>query len=246
MIETLHIAAQYLATAAISFIEKKDDDSHTNLGWKNHSLVTHAFPNGDALRLNYKTYALEWQHNNGAIDSWPLDEKTHQQTLAWLTSKAASSEMANAYSYNLHYDLPYPKIVGDTVFKLNSQEEIDKLMAQRDLAQASLETVLKSGDYQSSIRIWPHHFDTGAFVTTNAGLGIGLGMAIPDTLINDFYLYVSAYKGHDAVELPSDTTIGLGRYYNNSWKGFALPVSRLSEQEAISFFSEAMACYLRQ
>lgn len=31
----MHLASQYLAAAAISFVPKKDDDSHTNLGWSN-------------------------------------------------------------------------------------------------------------------------------------------------------------------------------------------------------------------
>ena len=33
MKEQIHLAAQYLAAAGISFLEKRDDDSHTNLGF---------------------------------------------------------------------------------------------------------------------------------------------------------------------------------------------------------------------
>ena len=43
MEKQMHLAAQYLAAAGISFLEKKDDDSHTNLGFsiKDQCLYTH-------------------------------------------------------------------------------------------------------------------------------------------------------------------------------------------------------------
>lgn len=39
----MHLAAQYLAAAGISFVAKEDDDSHTNLGFsaETGSMTTH-------------------------------------------------------------------------------------------------------------------------------------------------------------------------------------------------------------
>ena len=74
--------------------------------------------------------------------------------------------------------------------------------------------------------------------------GIGLGMAIPDAMINDFYFYVSGYIGHDAIELPSETTLEKGSYHSEGWKGFALPVSGVTEEEVVSFFTNAINQYL--
>ena len=68
-------------------------------------------------------------------------------------------------------------------------------------------------------------------------------MAIPDTMINDFYLYVSGYKGHDAIELPPETTLENGSYHSEGWKGFALPVEGISDEEAKTFFTNAMNQY---
>ena len=44
-IQNLHLAAQYLAAGGISFIEKKSDDSHTNLAWNKteNRMTTHVF-----------------------------------------------------------------------------------------------------------------------------------------------------------------------------------------------------------
>jgi hypothetical protein len=38
MKDQLHIAAQYLAAANMSFLEKKADDSHTNLGFNTDTM----------------------------------------------------------------------------------------------------------------------------------------------------------------------------------------------------------------
>ncbi|MEM6380925.1 MAG: hypothetical protein AAF705_22325, partial [Bacteroidota bacterium] len=59
MVKTFHIAAQYLTTVAISFLEKKDDDSHTNLGWKNGGLHTHPLSSANCtLTLDYSSFSL--------------------------------------------------------------------------------------------------------------------------------------------------------------------------------------------
>lgn len=58
----MHLAAQYLAAAGISFVEKKADYSHTNLGWSidKQRLETHPLSEkGDVLALNYNTFSLE-------------------------------------------------------------------------------------------------------------------------------------------------------------------------------------------
>jgi hypothetical protein len=100
-------------------------------------------------------------------------------------------------------------------------------------------------DSNISVRVWPHHFDSGAFYMANENLGIGLGMAIPDSMINDFYLYVSAYHGHSFVELSKKIEISKGTYYNQGWKGFALPLHGITKEDANSFFSESINIYIQ-
>ena len=246
MITTVHTVAQYLATAAISFIEKKDDDSHTNLGWADHVLETHPFPNGDALGLNYDNFSLEWKHQNGNKEHLLLNNKTHKEIVDWISKTSETNGLKKAYSYSLHYQLPYPKVDDTTTFNLTSQDDLNRLIHHRDLAQYVIETILKSGSYESAVRIWPHHFDTGAFFSVNNKLEIGIGMAIPDSLIDDFYFYVSGYKGHNAVDLPTNSSLEIGTYFNDGWKGFALPIKEVDEKLAVDFYQLAINAYLKQ
>lgn len=134
----MHLAAQYLAAAGISFVEKKADDSHTNLGWSidKQRLETHPLSTaGDVLSLNYTTFSLEWiSPKNNA--SFLLEGKTHQQVLKWLTS-SADAILGKKYTYDFHYDLPC-SIDDSFTFKFDATK-LKQLADLRSLTQSSLE-----------------------------------------------------------------------------------------------------------
>ncbi|MEH6512540.1 MAG: hypothetical protein V7670_13840 [Maribacter arcticus] len=160
----MHLAAQYLAAAGISFVEKKADDSHTNLGWSidKQRLETHPLSEkGDVLALNYNTFSLEWNSpKNNA--SFVLNGKTHQQVLEWLTN-SVDTFLGKKYTYDFHYDLPY-SIDDSFTFKLDAFK-LKELADLRSLTQSSLEKTLAVNGLTSDIRFWPHHFDSGAYVS---------------------------------------------------------------------------------
>ena len=114
----MHLAVQYLAAAGISFVAKKDDDSHTNVGFSIEKTCMETHPiseNGDILSLDYKYFSLNWNSKSGSI-SFPLDGATHADILNWL--KETSKTFINkSYSYEFHYDLPY-EMTDDFKFKL--------------------------------------------------------------------------------------------------------------------------------
>ncbi|OUS00410.1 hypothetical protein A9Q86_10590 [Flavobacteriales bacterium 33_180_T64] len=244
MEETMHIAAQYLATSAISFITKEDDDSHTNLGWINRTLETHPFINGDKLGLNYEHFSLEWIHSDGNKEHLFLNNVTHKEVIDWIALMSIDNHIEKVYSYLMHYDLPYKKISDTFRFKLTSQNDLNQLIKKRDLAQHVISKVLTSNNYISPIRIWPHHFDTGAFVNINKKLSIGIGMAIPDSLIDDFYFYISGYNNHKPINLELPKNINKETYYTNGWQGFAIPISESDEDSIIDFCQVAINLYL--
>ena len=76
MVEAFHIAAQYLTTVAISFLDKKDDDSHTNLGWKEGALHTRSLSEDNCIfSLDYESFTLIWSNDVGYKNSLELDGK---------------------------------------------------------------------------------------------------------------------------------------------------------------------------
>lgn len=242
MKKQMHLASQYLAAAGISFVEKKADDSHTNLGWsiEKQQLETHPLSkDGDVLALNYNTFSLEWNSpKNNA--SFMMDGKTHQQVLEWLTN-TANSFLNKKYTYDFHYELPYS--IDDSFTFNRDASQLKELSNLRTLAQASLEKTLQETGLKSDIRIWPHHFDSGAYVSVTSKLSIGFGLAIPDDLVNDHYFYISGYEGHNRLDTSEFDSLLLGEWKNEGFKGAVLPATKINEEQAIQFFTEAINIY---
>ncbi|MDO6596680.1 hypothetical protein Q4512_07115 [Oceanihabitans sp. 2_MG-2023] len=241
MKEQMHIAAQYLSAAGISFLDKKDDDSHTNMGFNvsKASLESHLLSkNGDQLCLNYNDFSLQWKSKAKTV-SFDLDGATHQDVLSWLTD-TSKSHLDKAYTYNLHYDLPY-SIDNSYIFQLESTEELKELIQLRTLAQLSLEQINTDFNKTASIRVWPHHFDTGIYTQLDdSAMSFGLGLAIPDNLSDVHYLYISGYKDGKAIEPSNFNALKNGTWINKDFKGAILPATQVSKKEAVLFFKEAI------
>lgn len=247
MTTQMHLAAQYLAAASISFLDKKEDDSHTNLGYSIETKRLSTRPltaSGISLSLNYDLFALEW-FDNSETNTLRLEGTTHIDVLQWIREMIKHSNLNKTYDYKLHYELPYT-INDDYVFRLEDTNRLKELIQYRTLAQLVLQDFLQKHKLKSEIRIWPHHFDTGAFSTieNSKGLTIGLGLAIPDTMCNDYYFYISGYKGHESLTTISFKPLTRGNWFNDNFKGAVLPVSKIEKNEGVTFFDEALVQYL--
>ncbi len=239
----MHLAAQYLAAAGISFVTKRDDDSHTNLGFSitKSSMETHPLSeNGDVLSLDYKNFSLNWRSENDST-FLSLDGATHSDVLSWLEG-TSKSFLNKSYDYQFHYDLPY-EIDDDFMFKLFDSNKLKELVQLRVLTQLTLEQVLKDHNLTSDIRVWPHHFDSGAYASLDKNTAIGLGLAVPDTMSTEHYFYISGYKGHDALATEGFSPLSNGEWKNKGFKGAILPAAALDKQEAVLFFKKTIENY---
>jgi hypothetical protein len=240
MKKQMHLAAQYLAAAGISFVAKKEDDSHTNLGFDvpNCYMYTHPLSEaGDRLTLNYSTFSIDWILGKEKT-TFSLNGKSHKEVVAWI-SETASAKLDRPYIYGFHYELPYT-IDDNFVFKLDALK-LKKLLQLRLVSQIALQQVVDEQKIISDVRVWPHHFDTGAFHVSE--ISIGFGMAPPDSLTENHYLYVSGYKGQDAVDVSNFAPLTLGEWKNDGFKGAILSANKLSLEETKQFFTKAIDYY---
>lgn len=245
MIQHFHLASQYLSTAGKSFLAHKEDDSHTNMKFSpaEKSLLTWPLDDtGTQLALNYNTFSLVWKTTTPQFLS--LKGKTHKEVVNWLRKMTKSSKFTAPYEYNLHYKLPYSMGNEDT-FELTSEDEAQELIRIRTLAQNILTTFLETENLKSDVRVWPHHFDTGAFAHLHDGSGksIGLGLAIPDDMVDDFYFYISGYRGNTGLRTWAFPPLTYGKWHNNGFKGGVLSASEITEEIGLQFFREALGAY---
>ncbi|MEO0570809.1 MAG: hypothetical protein AAF039_03820 [Bacteroidota bacterium] len=238
--EQIHFALQYLATAGKSFLEHQPDDSHTNLGFnpENNTIETWKLDErGSKLGLDLNDFSLNWIDKNL---KFPLNGETHTTIVAWLIATASKIGLTKIYAFDLHYELPFK---WNNTYKFHVEDKIvlRHEIRIRTLANRVLELFLNQIQLQSTIRIWPHHFDTGAFVVLDDGSGksIGMGMAIPDALVNDHYFYISGYCGHDNIDTNTLKKMSLGGWKNEGFKGAVLPVGSVNVDKAVQFLGEA-------
>ncbi|MCW5517678.1 hypothetical protein [Muriicola sp. Z0-33] len=244
MDKMMYLAAQYLAAAGISFLDKIADDSHTNLGFVtgNASLNTRQLnQEGDVLSLNYERFTLNWngKANNESIR---LDGNTHQQIVNWIEDQARQAAMEQSYTFNFHYDLPYD-IEDNFTFKLLDASRLSELTHLRILAQLVLEKFLSAEGLTSEIRVWPHHFDTGVYAIDqqDAALAIGAGLAIPDTVADEHYFYLSVYKNHKAIATENLDPLSNGRWHSKGFVGAVLPAKNETVETVLAFYEQALA-----
>ena len=129
---------------------------------------------------------------------------------------------------------------------MTDKEALYEIVRLRILANISIEHFLYSESLTSNIRVWPHHFDTGAFVVLDdsSNKSIGLGMAIPDSVVDDHYFYMSGYNGHDGINTSGFKKLSKGEWKDDGFKGAVLPTSAITENEAVKFLKESFAQYI--
>ena len=244
-IKMIHLAAQYLAAAGISFIAEREDDSHTNLGYSIDEKSFETWPlndSGSKLSFDLARFELNWISRSESR-SLTLDGCSHTQVLEWISATCSAIKINKPYTYKFHYELPYP-ISDDYVFKTD-REVLNREIRLRSLAQTVLSQFLFQNQLISDIRTWPHHFDTGIFfhLTANNEISIGMGLAIPDSVVDDHYFYASGYKGHDGLDTTGFAALAHGKWMQEGFKGAVLPASESDERTVIEFLNSAMEAY---
>ncbi len=217
MLKELHIASQYLAAAGISFVEAKQDDSHTNLGWsmEHKSLFTRSLNNhGLVLALNYKEFSLQWINKDWQVlEQFSLSGLTHGEIYNRLSDFLKAHSIEGKYNYQFHYDLPYEKMIDAYRFPQVDNDEVSRVSTLTSTAQQAFEKLNEQLEEKVEIRVWPHHFDLGLFAKVNEQLSVGVGLAIPDGMVNDHYYYVTGWD-----EGGSMSTEGFGGLDKGEWK----------------------------
>lgn len=232
----IHYLSQILAKAGRTFVEKEEDDSHTNIGFvpgKNW-LETHWMDSPKEkikLILRVTDFCMLW-----------LDEKEEAfQTISTVlkTQEEVENQLMNGikeagldpegFSESLHFEIPDYTFIGKA-FQMINRHNLDEWMQWRTLANEVCEKVLGILDVEGSIRIWPHHFDTGIYVQATDELGIGFGLAMKDEMAGAPYFYMSGYPKEGKLVYEVLPDLGLGRWeITEGFKGAILPITEFEE-----------------
>ena len=202
----LHWAAQIVSAVGTTLLEKKSDDSHTNLGWERAARALAGHRVGDrraALRLEDATL-LVLDDTSNAIASKPLAGETLSSALSWLGVFFDGATLRRP-----EHEMPPHAVADGAAFSGSGDPELARLYALADEVVSAIAT---------PVRCWPHHFDIAALVTVAEGRTIGIGLSPGDGSYPEPYWYVTPWP-YPTGELPP---LAHGRWHREGWTGAVL------------------------
>jgi len=245
--EQVHKAVQWIARLGKAYVPSQADDSHINMGWNSEEEYFYGHWFADySLRLAFRPNDFAWlilDENftiNDSLGGWG---RTDEDVWEWLQISLNKRGVdADLLQYDLHYNLPYEHDL-KTVYGIVDEAVLNAFSRLRTLGNLMTKAALlfaNPGNIQGGIRTWPHHFDAGCSIPLAMDnkeevlRSLGVGMAIHDQMINQYYLYVSSwtknsvFNYHELPDLPS------GGYWVSSegWNGAVLPFDKLREPQS--------------
>lgn len=232
--QQLHLLCQSITKSNRSFVATKADDSHTNLYFDplgNRILGRWIeAPNGKfILTLNLASLQIEWLNSSyNIVKSFQTIGKKIEAIEKEIEGSLSEFKLnPEGFIDKLHYDIPDYDFANDIIPQIKKQD-IKHWKYYRSIANQACSLLLGYLQIEGEIRIWPHHFDTGTYVVTGNGMGIGFGLAMKDSLLNDSYFYMYGYTSEGTMEFENLPDLSNGKWIiKENWKGAVLLLSEL-------------------
>ena len=259
--QQIHHAAQFIALMGHSYLPKEADDSHTNIEWVNHigGLIGHEIHFEEQIirvGLVYHPFELHiYDQNMDSIDYINLEGSTIDEGMEWLKTQVINlGGQTDQLQAIQHYDLPEHELHKGGKFYFSNPVYILEIIKYRSNADYLLKLLVDSFDDATDVRIWPHHFDSGSLIITAKDdqdqvlSYIGIGLAIADQLIDEYYYYVSFSSKESEIDFSSLPPLQYGRWGSPDFPGAILEMSSLLQfqkaeeqmEASLLFFNEAI------
>lgn len=199
----LHQAVQLLAACGISFLEKRADDSHTNMAWKSEisGFVSSAFGPENNLSLALNCAGLKYLFSAGdKITEFALAGMTENKAVEWLKKILTVNGMdISRFTTDKHYEIPAVPQAAGAPYDMFSETVFEEMAGYFEQAGKLLSRIAVGQDNVSPVRCWPHHFDLAMLITLEAHenpekmKSVGLGLSPGDASYDQPYFYVSPW-----------------------------------------------------
>ncbi len=228
----LHWAAQIACACADAWLERRADDSHTSMAWNFalDALVGEPAPSGLAIAIRPRDLTVLAVRGDRIEHEVPLAGRTLLDGVMWADVRL--SEAANAsprHAQVRDYDMPEHPVSSGVTFSQPSP-------ALTELAAWYADGVLAltAATPDTSLRVWPHHFDLGGIIFLNPissvassaehARQIGVGLSPGDGSYAEPYFYVTPYPIADGVTFPK---LEGGHWHREGFTGAILTATEL-------------------
>jgi hypothetical protein len=229
-----HEAIQFLASTGLTYVQKKEDDSHTNCEWSRSlkAFVGNVFgeKNKICLGLNISDFKLLLLKENWTIiDEFPLKDKNLDDVLKWLRNNFEHQGLdPNQFTLKKHYEIPFKTVFEGGIFKVENKQAFQELSDYFSNADLVLRAYIGELTNATPVRCWPHHFDIATLL--NIGMdklqSIGIGLSPGGSGKNEPYFYVTMwpYPDSNTVKFPD---LMIGNWNVKGWFGAYLSASEI-------------------
>jgi hypothetical protein len=224
-----HHAAQFIALVGRHLVPRQPDDSHTNMEYflDRKWLIGNEIPGGVRMVLSMSEEKLLIV--DGGVNSRSeisLVGSTKQQVFEQVKKSLSELKLDVTSLINeLHYDLPDHELDHDAIFKVGDQLYIQENVSYRHNAEIVIRRIASNSEKSVPVRVWPHHFDTGTFIplkfNKDGGISksIGLGWAIPDTMVDEPYFYLRFWSEDPVEQFDALPEPEAGEWIRTGWHG---------------------------
>ncbi|MFK5855640.1 MAG: hypothetical protein QM503_05880, partial [Bacteroidota bacterium] len=227
-----HHAAQFIALVGKHLIFQESDDSNTNMEFVfgKNTLVGNEMQNGFRLSLDIINQQLSIINKDNTEKKLIVLEGKNKNTVFNELAQNLADLGVNVTDFKneLHYEIPKHVLDNGAVFTQVNPNDFTENAKYRHNAKIVLNEVAQLFNQDEAIRIWPHHFDTGAFYvvkkndTGEATQTIGIGFAIPDSMINEPYYYLSFWSEKQIEGADKFANLLAGKWMMPDWNGAVL------------------------
>lgn len=237
-----HHAAQFIALVGRYLIPQQANDSNTNMEYVSDRdmFVGNAIPVGlrVALQITDLRISILGQENAIKKDIY-LEGKTKHEAFDKLKQNLSGLGIdVGSFKNKLHYEIPAHAIEQGAVFSINDKRYFTENAIYRHNAKIVLNEIAGIFEQDEPVRIWPHHFDTGAFFAISknekgeATQTIGIGLAIPDSMVDEPYYYLSFWSEKPVEGLDKLKPLGAVKWMMPDWNGAVLKHSEIHKYDS--------------
>ena len=230
-----HHAAQFIAMVGKHLINQQLDDSNTNMQYslEQELLVGNKLSNDMHIALHLPDLKLHVVDENFVSKhEISLKGKTKNQVFNELKQvlKKFDIDVTNLDN-ELHYEIPAHNLDKGLVFNILDMGSFRENAFYRINAEIIINDIASDFDSASSVRIWPHHFDTGSYIPLEYSAkneitkSINIGWAIPDEMVNEPYYYLSLWTKNTVVDFNKLPAPDTGEWITTGWNGGILKLS---------------------
>jgi hypothetical protein len=228
----LHHAAQLGAALGISYLERRADDSHTNLEWlpRHRALASNVVAtNGAELRVTIRVPDLSLSLLDDADsvrDSMLLQAQSLDRAVVWLRARLLKAGLdPERFTLKRHYEIPPHEVARGEPFNVKPAD-LEQLALWFGNAASVLESLRQRTPDASAVRCWPHHFDIATLITVAPERTVGVGLEPGDVYYDEPYWYVNA-SPPPRLEALQASLKGSGHWHTHEWIGAVLQGSQL-------------------